>query len=48
MPAALLGSARSYQGYGDTVRAERAYLDITVAYPNSSQAAIAKTESAKL
>ncbi len=48
MPAALLGSARSFRGYGDTVRAERAYLDITVTYPNSAEAAIAKVESAKL
>lgn len=48
MPLALLGSARSYQGYGDAVRAERAYLDITVTYPDSAEAAIAKTEAAKL
>ncbi len=48
MPGALLGSARSYRGYGDTVRAERAYLDIIVTYPDSAEAAIAKTESAKL
>ncbi len=48
LPAALLGSARSYRGYGDTARAERAYLDVTVAYPNSSEAAVAKREMAKL
>jgi len=48
MPIALLGSARAYQGYGDTVRAERAYLDITVVYPDSAEAVVAKTESAKL
>jgi hypothetical protein len=48
MPVALLGSARAYRGYGDTVRAERAYLDITVAYPNSAEATIAKAESDKL
>lgn len=48
MPLALLGSARAYRGYGDTVRAERAYLDITVTYPDSAEAAIAKTESSKL
>jgi len=48
MPAALLGSARSYRGYGDAPRAERAYLDIIVTYPDSAQAAIAKRESAAL
>jgi tetratricopeptide (TPR) repeat protein len=48
MPVALLGSARSYRGYGDTARAERAYLDIIVTYPDSAEAAIAKTESANL
>ena len=48
MPVALLGSARAYLGYGDAVRAERAYLDITILYPNSAEAAIAKTEAAKL
>jgi tetratricopeptide (TPR) repeat protein len=48
MPAALLGSARSYRGYGDASRAERAYLDIIVSYPDSAEAAIAKAESAKL
>ncbi|HEY9248971.1 MAG TPA: tetratricopeptide repeat protein [Rariglobus sp.] len=48
MPVALLGSARSYRGYGDSPRAERAYLDIIVTYPNSAEAVIAKTESAGL
>lgn len=48
MPVALLGSARSYRGYGDTARAERAYLDIIVTYPDTAEAAIAKTESAGL
>ena len=48
MPVALLGSARSYRGYGDTPRAERAYLDITVTYPTSAEAVIAKRESADL
>lgn len=48
MPVALLGSARSYRGYGDTARAERAYLDIIVTYPNSAEATLAKTESANL
>lgn len=48
MPAAMLGSARSYRGYGDTPRAERAYLDIIVTYPDTAEAASAKEESAKL
>ncbi len=48
MPVALLGSARAYQGYGDKTRAERAYLDIIVTYPDSAEAAIATTESAAL
>lgn len=48
MPVALLGSARSYRGYGDPARAERAYLDIIVTYPDSAQAAIAKRESGNL
>jgi tetratricopeptide (TPR) repeat protein len=48
LPAALLGSARSYRGYGDASRAERAYLDIIVTYPGSAQAEIAKRESAAL
>lgn len=48
MPVALLGSARSYRGYGDSSRAERAYLDIIVGYPDSAEAVIAKRESAAL
>jgi tetratricopeptide (TPR) repeat protein len=48
MPIALLGSARAYRGYGDAARAERAYLDLIVAYPNSAESALAKTESARL
>jgi tetratricopeptide (TPR) repeat protein len=48
LPAALLGSARSYRGYGDAARAERAYLDIIATYPDSPQAEIAKRESAAL
>ncbi|CAM2922276.1 tetratricopeptide repeat protein [Rariglobus hedericola] len=48
MPVALLGSARAYRGYGDSARAERAYLDIIVTYPDTAEAAVAKTESARL
>lgn len=45
MPAALLGSARAYKGYGDASRAERAYLDVMDTYPDSAEAAVAKKES---
>ena len=48
MPMALLGSARAYRGYGDTSRAERAYLDIIVTYPDSAEAVTAKAESTQL
>jgi TolA-binding protein len=44
MPAALLGSARSFRGYGDSARAERAYLDLISGYPASAEAAVAKRE----
>jgi tetratricopeptide (TPR) repeat protein len=45
LPAAILGSARAYKGFGDTARAERAYLEVIVSYPNTAEAAKAKTES---
>lgn len=45
MPAALLGSARAYHGYGDKGRAERAYLSVIDEYPASAQAAVARTEA---
>ncbi len=45
MPAAILGSARAYKGYGDNSRAERAYLDVIDTYPNTAEAATAKAES---
>ena len=44
MPAALLGSARSFRGYGDAARTERAYLDLMAAFPNSAEAILAKRE----
>ena len=44
MPAALLGSARSFRGYGDSARTERAYLDLIAAFPSSAEAIIAKRE----
>ena len=44
MPAALLGSARSFRGYGDAARTERAYLDLIAAFPNSAEASLAKRE----
>lgn len=45
MPAALLGSARAYKGYGDNARAERAFLDVMDSYPDSAEAKVAKQES---
>ena len=45
MPAALLGSARSFKAYGDGGRTERAYLDLINTYPNSAEATAAKAES---
>ena len=46
MPVALLGSARAFRGYGDSARAERAYLDLIATFPASAEAAIAKREVA--
>lgn len=44
MPAALLGAARAYKGYGDTGRAERSALELIDTYPDTLQAAQAKKE----
>jgi hypothetical protein len=44
LPAALLGSARAYRGFGDADRAERAALELLDNYPDTAQAALAKTE----
>lgn len=44
MPAALLGAARAYRGFGDADRAERSALELLDAYPNTQQAAAAKKE----
>jgi tetratricopeptide (TPR) repeat protein len=44
MPAALLGAARAYKGYGDGSRAERAALDLIDTYPATLQAAQARKE----
>lgn len=46
MPAALLGAARAYKGYGDTARAERSALELIDGYPATAQAAEAKKEFA--
>ncbi|MCU0793662.1 MAG: hypothetical protein MUE42_12615 [Opitutaceae bacterium] len=43
-PAALLGAARAYKGYGDTARAERAAIELIDGYPATAQAAEAKKE----
>ncbi len=45
MPAALLGSARAYRGYGDSNKTERAFLELMNTYPASAEAALAKRES---
>lgn len=44
MPAALLGSALAYQGRGDAPRARRAARELVETYPDSAEAARAKTE----
>jgi len=44
MPAALLGAARAYRGYGDASRAERSALDLIDTYPTTLQATQAKKE----
>lgn len=44
IPAALLGSARAYKGYGDASRSERAYLEVMDTYPNTAEGQIAKKE----
>lgn len=44
MPAALLGAARAYKGYGDSARAERSALDLIDGYPATAQAAEARKE----
>ena len=44
MPAALLGAARAYRGYGDTSRAERSALDLIDTYPSTREATLAKKE----
>lgn len=44
MPAALVGAARAYKGYGDTDRAERAALELLDRYPATLEATQAKKE----
>jgi tetratricopeptide (TPR) repeat protein len=44
LPAALLGSARAYKGYGDHGRAERSALELIDTYPDTREAATAKKE----
>lgn len=44
MPAALLGAARAYKGYGDNGRAERSALELIDTYSATLQAAQAKKE----
>jgi tetratricopeptide (TPR) repeat protein len=44
MPAALLGAARAYRGFGDNGRAERSALELIDTYSSTLQAAQAKKE----
>ncbi|MCX6938483.1 MAG: hypothetical protein NTU80_11410 [Verrucomicrobia bacterium] len=44
MPAALLGAARAYKGYGDRGRAERSAMELIDNYPTTLQAAQVKKE----
>jgi tetratricopeptide (TPR) repeat protein len=44
MPAALLGAARAYKGFGDNGRAERSALELIDTYPETLQAATARRE----
>lgn len=44
MPAALLGAARAYRGFGDADRADRAALDLIDTYPATREAALARKE----
>ncbi len=44
MPAALLGAARAYRGFGDNGRAERSALELIDTYPDTLQAATARRE----
>ena len=48
MPPALLGSARAFRGLEDLEEAKRSLNDLTVGYPKSAQAEIARTELQKL
>lgn len=44
MPAALIGAARAYKGFGDSARAERSALELIDGYPATLQATEAKKE----
>lgn len=48
MPPALLGSARAFRGLEDSVGAKRSLENLTVGYPKSPQAEIARAELKKL
>jgi TolA-binding protein len=48
MPAALLGSARSYRRLDDIDRAKKTLKDLIAAFPKSAEAALAQTEMQKL
>jgi tetratricopeptide (TPR) repeat protein len=48
LPPALLGSARAYARLEDAARARRSFDDLIAAYPNSPEAAAAKTDLQKI
>lgn len=48
MPAALLGSARSYYRLDDTERAKKAFSEVIATFPKSAEATLAQTEIQQL
>jgi len=48
LPQAMLGSARAYRGLDDKTHAKRAFEDVVAMYPDTPEAAAAKTELTKL
>jgi tetratricopeptide (TPR) repeat protein len=48
VPAALLGSARSYSRMDDTEHARKSLNDLIAAYPKSAEAALARNELLKM
>lgn len=48
VPAALLGSGRSYRRLDDKTNAKKAFNELIAAYPKSAEAAVAQTELQKM